>query len=57
MLTDKGRQAFDAAMRLQAPWVNGLSDGLAVKDIETTRNVMRTLRRKLEDDADAEAQT
>jgi DNA-binding MarR family transcriptional regulator len=57
VLTDKGRQAFDAAMRLQAPWVNGLSDGLAVKDIETTRNVMRTLRRKLEDDADAEAQT
>jgi len=57
VLTDKGRQAFDAAMRLQAPWVNGLSDGLAVKDIETTRNVMRTLRSKLEDDADTEAQT
>jgi DNA-binding MarR family transcriptional regulator len=57
VLTDKGRQAFDAAMRLQAPWVNGLSDGLAVKDIETTRNVMTTLRRKLEDDADAEAES
>src|SRR5216117_1220112 len=35
MLTDKGRQAFDAAMRLQAPWINSRSDGLLVKDIET----------------------
>ena len=56
VLTDKGRQAFDAAMRLQAPWVDGLSDGLSVKDIETTRNVMTTLRRKLEDDADPEVE-
>lgn len=57
VLTDKGRQAFDAAMRLQAPWVNGLAEGVSVKDIETTRNVMRTLRRKLEDDTDAEAES
>src|ERR1700748_2765823 len=28
VLTDKGRQTFDEAMRLQRPWVNGLSDGL-----------------------------
>lgn len=25
VLTDRGRQAYDAAMRLQAPWVNELS--------------------------------
>ena len=25
VLTDKGRQTYDAAMRLQGPWVNGLS--------------------------------
>src|SRR5712675_3692141 len=25
VLTDKGRQTFDAAMRLQGPWVNSLS--------------------------------
>ena len=53
VLTDKGRQAYDAAMRLQAPWVNGLADGLAVKDLETTREVMRALRERLEDEAEA----
>src|SRR5215813_9294668 len=34
VVTDKGRQTFDAAMRLQIPWVNSLSDGFVVKDIE-----------------------
>ena len=29
ILTDKGKQTFEAAMRLQAPWINGLSDGLS----------------------------
>ncbi len=48
VLTDKGRRTFDAAMRLQAPWINGLSDGLAVRDIETTHRVMMALRNKLE---------
>ncbi len=28
VLTNKGRQAFDAAMRLQAPWIDHLSDAL-----------------------------
>ena len=35
-------------MRPQLPWVNGLADGLAVKDIETARQVMTELRHKLE---------
>jgi DNA-binding MarR family transcriptional regulator len=48
VLTNKGMQAFEAAMQLQAPWVNKLSDGLQVKDIETTHKVMTALRRKLE---------
>ena len=56
VLTDKGKRTFDAAMRLQAPWVNELSEGLPVKDIETTRRVMSALRNKLEADADAEEQ-
>ncbi len=47
VLTDKGRRTFEAAMDLQAPWVNSLSDGLLVKDIETVRRVMRALRTKL----------
>ena len=48
ILTDKGKQAFDAAMDLQAPWVNDLADGLSVKDIGTVRRVVTALRKKLE---------
>jgi DNA-binding MarR family transcriptional regulator len=48
ILTDKGKQAFDAAMRLQAPWVNKLSEGLSVKDVEATRLVTLRLRQRLD---------
>jgi DNA-binding MarR family transcriptional regulator len=48
VLTDKGRRSFEAAMELQAPWVNGLSEGLSVKDIETVHRMVATLRKKLE---------
>jgi DNA-binding MarR family transcriptional regulator len=48
VLTNKGSQTFDAAMRLQAPWINSLSNGLPVKDIETVHRVMAALRKKLE---------
>ncbi|ANT50846.1 MarR family winged helix-turn-helix transcriptional regulator [Mesorhizobium amorphae] len=57
VLTDKGRQAFDAAMRLQAPWVNRLADGLVVRDLNTMHAVITALRRKLEGDMDAEEQS
>ena len=48
VLTDKGKRAFEAAMDLQAPWVNNLSDGLSVKDLETVHRVVAALRIKLE---------
>jgi DNA-binding MarR family transcriptional regulator len=48
VLTDKGQQAYDAAMRLQAPWINGLADGLAVKDIRIMHRLIVALREKLE---------
>jgi DNA-binding MarR family transcriptional regulator len=53
VLTDKGRQTFDAAMRLQAPWINRLSDGLLVMDIETVHRVIAALRGKLEGNDEA----
>jgi DNA-binding MarR family transcriptional regulator len=56
VLTNKGKQTFEAAMRLQAPWINELSEGLRVKDIETTRSVMSALRSKLQGNGDAEEQ-
>jgi DNA-binding MarR family transcriptional regulator len=51
--TDKGIRGFEAAMELQAPWVNGLSDGLSVKEIETVHRVVAALRKKLEDKDEA----
>jgi len=56
VLTNKGREIFDAAMRLQAPWVDGLAEGLRVEDIATTHGVMTALRRKLEASGDAREQ-
>lgn len=48
VLTDKGKRAFDAAMRLQAPWIDSLSEGLSVKDIQSMHRVIGALRQKLE---------
>ncbi|MCF6126193.1 MarR family transcriptional regulator [Mesorhizobium sp. M7A.F.Ca.CA.001.07.2.1] len=56
VLTDKGRQTFDAAMHLQAPWIENLADGLLVEDINTTHRVMTALRKKLEGNDEAEEQ-
>lgn len=54
VLTEKGRRSFEAAMELQAPWINNLSDGLSVKDIRTVHRVVRSLRSKLEGNGEAE---
>ncbi|MBY5522006.1 MarR family winged helix-turn-helix transcriptional regulator [Rhizobium leguminosarum] len=56
VLTDKGEQAYETAMRLQAPWVDGLSEGLQVEDLKTTHAVMKALRSKLEGHGDVEEQ-
>ena len=48
VLTDKGKQTFDAAMRLQAPWINSVSNGLMMKDIQTFHRIIIALRQKLE---------
>lgn len=47
MLTEKGQQVFEAAMALQAPWVNGLSEGIPIEDLETTSQVLSALLDKL----------
>jgi DNA-binding MarR family transcriptional regulator len=56
VLTDKGRQTFDAALRLQGPWADRLADGLSVADINTMHSVIMALRRKLEGDADTDTE-
>ena len=55
VLTDKGRQTYDAADRQQAPWINGLSDGLSIKNIEMAHGVIQAVRRKLDGDDETEA--
>src|SRR5271157_5793547 len=47
VMTKKGQQTMDAAMRLQGPWSDSLADGLTVKDIETAHRVMLALRQNL----------
>ncbi len=54
VLTDKGKDAFDAAMDIQTPWINRLAGSLRVADIETTQKVISTLRQRLEDNGDVE---
>ena len=48
VLTDKGKHIFGAAMRLQAPWINALSKGFTMKDLQTFHGTIITLRQKLE---------
>ncbi len=52
VLTDKGRRAFDDAMRMQAPWISRIAEGIAVKELATVRRVVDALRENLEADAD-----
>lgn len=48
VLTDRGRQAYEAAMHRQGPWIDGLASGLAAADIEAAHRLMLALRRRLE---------
>src|SRR6516162_3042976 len=57
VLTDKGRQTFEAAMRLQVPWISGLADVFLVKDIEAVRHFVTALRKRLEDNNEPQEQT
>jgi DNA-binding MarR family transcriptional regulator len=47
LLTAKGKRAYGAAMELQAPWVNQVTDGLDLKDLEGFQRVLLALRQRL----------
>jgi DNA-binding MarR family transcriptional regulator len=49
ILTDKGRKTFEAAMRLQAPWINGLAKGISVREIEAAGKFVAALQGNLEE--------
>lgn len=48
VLTEKGRKAYDAAIRAYDPWANALAQGIALPDIKTAHRVLVALREKLE---------
>ena len=54
VMTGKGKQTYDAAIRLQVPWINRLSDGLVLKDIEAACRLISTLKKRLEGDDEPE---
>ena len=57
VLTEAGRKAFEQAMRLQTPWINTLTTGLRVADIEVTHKVISMIRQRLEGGGDAKNET
>jgi DNA-binding MarR family transcriptional regulator len=48
VMTAKGLQAYNAAMRVQARWVNMLGEGFDPKSIEKAGRMLEGLRRRLE---------
>jgi DNA-binding MarR family transcriptional regulator len=47
-LTKKGQELFEAASRRQKPWARQLAKGLGPKAIAAARDVLKTLRERLE---------
>ncbi|HET8936571.1 MAG TPA: MarR family transcriptional regulator [Polyangiales bacterium] len=47
VLTDEGRRVYEAAMRLQTPWVQSLSKGFPLSDLEAAHELVNKLRERL----------
>lgn len=56
VLTAKGQQIYDAAVGIYYPEADALAEGLSESDIKTAHRVMMALRKKLEEENDAEKQ-
>lgn len=56
VLTPKGQQVYDAAVGTYYPKADALAEGLSESDIKTAHRVMMALRKKLEEENDAEKQ-
>ena len=48
VLTEEGRQAYEAAIRVYEPRVNALAERLTLEDVKTAHRVMAALREALE---------
>jgi DNA-binding MarR family transcriptional regulator len=47
VLTKRRRHAYEAAERLQAPWVKALAKKVGVDEITAARRIVRSLRERL----------
>ncbi|MGJ4857817.1 MarR family winged helix-turn-helix transcriptional regulator [Labrys sp. La1] len=54
VMTARGKAVYEAANRLQKPWVDALSRGLAAEDVTACLRLIETLRVRLEAEADPE---
>ena len=48
VLTSEGQKLFEAALKLQTPWVNALADGLTAEKIANARSVVGQITSRLE---------
>ena len=48
VLTSKGQRLYEAAIALQVPWVNNLSNDLSLDDIETAQRIINLLKMRLQ---------
>jgi len=55
VLTAVGKTAFAAAMKRQGAWAAALGKGFAVRDIVAAATTLRTIRQRLENGTDNEA--
>ncbi|SLN23447.1 transcriptional regulator SlyA [Roseovarius albus] len=53
VLTSKGQELFEAAIALQVPWVNELSEGLSTDNIEIAQKIIGTLKARLQESSNA----
>jgi DNA-binding MarR family transcriptional regulator len=51
VLTEGGRKAFAHVMTIEAPWMDQLTTGISVKDIQTLQRVLKVLRQRLDESA------
>ena len=49
VVTPQGMEAYEAAMDLQAPWVNDLAEGISIRDLRAFERVLLAMRSKLEE--------
>lgn len=49
VLTEQGRAVFEAAMALQAPWINALAEGLTQAQIQSMASVLAVMSARLDE--------